>query len=66
MIQAGANFASSPARILIDFVDPLIVAENIAITDRNKFVSIKDFEKELRDGQRGISGIGVFGKKIST
>ena len=66
LIQAGANFASSPARILIDFVDPLIVAENIAITDRNKFVSIKDFEKELRDGQRGISGIGVFGKKIST
>lgn len=66
LIQAGANFASSPARILIDFVDPLIVAENIAITDKNKFVSIKDFEKELRDGQRGISGIGVFGKKIST
>ncbi len=64
LIQAGANFASSPARILIDFVDPLIVAENIAITDRHKFVSIKDFEQELRDGQKGISGIGVYGKKL--
>ena len=63
LIQAGANFASSPARILIDFIDPLIVAENIAITDRNKYVSIKDFENELRDGQKGISGVGVFGKK---
>lgn len=63
IIQAGANFASSPARILIDFVDPLIVAENIAVTDKNKFVSIKDFENDLRDGQKGISGIGVFGKK---
>lgn len=63
IIQAGANFASSPARILIDFVDPLIVAENIAIADKNKFVSIKDFENDLRDGQKGISGIGVFGKK---
>lgn len=63
LIQAGANFASSPARILIDFVDPLIVAENIAIADRNTFVSIKSFEKELRDGQKGISGIGTFGKK---
>lgn len=63
IIQAGANFASSPARILIDFVDPLIVAENIAITDNSKFVSIRDFEKDLRDGQKGISGIGVFGKK---
>lgn len=64
LIQAGANFASSPARILIDFIDPLIVAENIAITEQNKFVSIKNFEKDLRDGQKGISGIGVFGKKI--
>lgn len=63
LIQAGANFASSPARILIDFVDPLIVAENISITDNSKFLSIKDFENELRDGQRGISGIGCYGKK---
>lgn len=62
LIQAGANFASSPARILIDFVDPLIVAENIAITSTNKFISIKDFENDLRDGQKGISGIGVYGK----
>ena len=62
IIQAGANFASSPARILIDFVDPLIVAENIATTDRRRFVSIRDFENELRDGQKGISGIGVNGK----
>ena len=65
IIQSGANFASSPARILIDFVDPLIVAENIAVADKNKFISIKDFENELRDGQKGISGIGVYGKKSS-
>ncbi len=62
LIEAGANFASSPARILIDFVDPLIVAEHIAITNRNKFVSIRDFENELRDGQKGISGVGCYGK----
>lgn len=65
IIQAGANFASSPARILIDFVDPLIVAANIAVTDSNKFITIRDFENELRDGQKGISGIGVFGKKLN-
>lgn len=63
LIQAGANFASSPDRILIDFIDPLIVAENIAMTDSRQFVSIKSFENELRDGQRGISGIGSFGKR---
>lgn len=62
IIQAGANFASSPARILIDFIDPLIVAENISSTDRNRFVTIRDFEKDLRDGQKGISGIGTMGK----
>ena len=35
IMDAGANFASSPARILIDFLDPLIVAKNVAITDKN-------------------------------
>ena len=31
---AGANFASSPKRIMIDFIDPLIVAERIAMTEK--------------------------------
>lgn len=55
IMLAGANFASSPARILIDFMDPLVVAEKIAITNSDKFVSIRDIEPELRDGQRGVS-----------
>ena len=63
LILAGANFASSPARILIVFVDPLVVAETIATADSSKFVTIRDFENKLRDGQRGISGIGTKGKK---
>ena len=29
----GANFASSPARILIDILDPLIVAKEVATTE---------------------------------
>ncbi len=62
IIEAGANFASSPARILIDFIDPLIVAENIAFADKTRYVTIRDFESELRDGQKGISGIGSMGK----
>ena len=53
--MAGANFASSAARILIDFMDPIIVAEKVAITDEKKFVTITDIEDELRDGQRGVS-----------
>jgi spore coat assembly protein len=63
LIRAGANFASSPARILIDYADPLIVAENIAKASYKKFVTINDFAYELRDGKRGIDGIGAYGKR---
>ena len=63
IMLAGANFASSPARILIDFMDPLVVAEKIALTNSDKFVTIRDIEEELRDGQRGVSGVGGQGKK---
>ena len=55
LIDAGANFASSPARILIDFVDPLVVARKVATTDSNKYITINDIEEELRDGERGIN-----------
>lgn len=62
LICAGANFASSPARILIDFIDPLIVAEKVALTERYKYITIEDIENELRDGKKGVSGIGAHGK----
>ncbi len=48
IMDAGANFASSPARVLIDFMDPLIVAEKIAITDKSRIVTVKDISEELR------------------
>ena len=58
-MQVGANFASSPARILIDILDPLIVAKEISITDDFKYIKMDDIEKELRDGKRGIDGVGA-------
>jgi sporulation peptidase yabG len=63
IMSAGANFASSPARVLIDFSDPLIVAEKIATTEDYKYVSIQDIAGELRDGTKGIGGSGARGKK---
>ncbi len=63
IMASGANFASSPGRILIDFMDPLIVAEKIAITERSKFVTINDIVNDLRDGKKSIDGSGVMGKK---
>lgn len=62
IISAGANFASSPARILIDFLDPLIVAQKVALTEKYKFITIDDVAYELRDGKDGISGVGANGK----
>lgn len=63
LIEAGADFASSPGRILIDFIDPLIVAEKVAITDRSRFVSSYEIAREIKEGEKGISGIGAMGKK---
>ena len=63
IISAGANFASSPARILIDFMDPLIVAQTVALSEETKFVTISDIETNLRDGIKGVNGIGAIGKK---
>lgn len=62
IILAGANFASSPARILIDFIDPLIVAEKVATTEKFRYVTIDDIAKELRDGKKGVDGIGANGR----
>lgn len=63
LVSAGANFASSPARVLIDFMDPLIVAEKVATTEEYKYITINDIADELRDGTKGIGGIGARGKK---
>lgn len=66
LINAGADFASSPGRVLIDFVDPLIVAQKIAETDIHKYISIGDIESSLTSGTKGISGTIVRGKKTPT
>ena len=63
IMDAGANFASSPGRILIDFIDPIIVAEKIATTESNKFVTSTAIIKEIKEGEKGIGGIGSMGKK---
>ncbi len=62
IMSVGADFASSPGRILIDFVDPLIVAEKIATTGEYKFVSSSEIAREIKEGEKGISGIGARGK----
>lgn len=61
--QHGANFASSPARVLIDFIDPLVVAEKVATTDRNRIITIRDIRAELHDEGKRVGGRFANGKK---
>lgn len=63
IIASGANFASSPARVLIDFKDPIIVANKIAKTDRNRIISIRDITAELKDEGKKIGGKFARGKR---
>lgn len=57
LISAGANFASAPKRVLIDMMDPIIVAETIAYTPVEEFVSISNIISNTREGINGIGGI---------
>ena len=63
IMEAGANFASSPGRILIDFIDPLIVAKAVATTDKRIYISAREISKMIKEGEQGVSGIGARGKK---
>ncbi len=58
----GADFASSPARVLIDFMDPLIVAKKIATTNKNRIITIRDITAELKDQGKKIGGKFAYGK----
>ena len=62
LIVAGANFASSPGRVLIDFIDPILVAQKVAITEENKYITMDDIAYELKEGKNSINGIGANGK----
>ena len=63
IMEAGADFASSPGRILIDFIDPLIVAKTVATTDKRIYISAREISKMMKEGEQGVSGIGARGKK---
>lgn len=62
LIDAGANFASSPARILIDFMDPIAVAEKIARTPNYKCVTLNEILPNIREGGKGVGGTRGKGK----
>lgn len=61
IISAGANFASAPKRVLIDMMDPLIVAQSTAYTPVDQFVPLENIISNTREGIKGIGGIQTRG-----
>jgi spore coat assembly protein len=62
IIEAGANFASSPKRMLIHALDPVFIVESITRTPMNKVVSLKQIVENTVTGTDGVGGIETFGK----
>ena len=62
MLDAGANFASSPSRVLIHCLDPVFVCEKIAYTRIDEVVNITDVIENTITGIKGIGGLQTRGK----
>lgn len=62
LLDAGANFASSPNRVLIHCLDPVFVCEKIAYTNIDSVVSITNILDNTITGIKGIGGLQTRGK----
>lgn len=62
ILEAGANFASSPRRVLIHAFDPVFVMEKISYTSIFDPISLKDVIAATITGFDGIGGIETRGK----
>ena len=61
IMNAGANFASSPGRILIHALDPGKVGDRVALTDSRKTVTPEKIAELTESGLKGIGGIRTKG-----
>jgi len=61
LLEAGANFASSPKRVLIHAYDPVFVMEKVAYTSIYDPIALKDVIAGTITGFDGIGGVEVMG-----
>jgi spore coat assembly protein len=61
LLQAGANFASSPARILIHALDPVYIAAKMAYASIRGTINIYEVIRHTVSGVDGIGGIETRG-----
>ena len=62
LIRAGANYASSPGRIMIHALDPVFVVEKIACSRIDTIVPIEEVIEQTVTGIKGIGGSETRGK----
>lgn len=62
ILSAGANFASSPKRMLIHAFDPVFIVERIAFTPTDQIVSVKDILTHTITGTDGVGGVETRGQ----
>jgi spore coat assembly protein len=62
LIGAGANFASSPGRVMIHALDPVYVAVRAALTPFRESIDMLDVISRTVSGVRGIGGIETLGR----
>jgi spore coat assembly protein len=62
LLQAGANFASSPARIMIHALDPVYVAVRSAFTPFRNAIDVADVISHTISGIEGVGGIETMGR----
>jgi spore coat assembly protein len=61
IMDAGANFASSPGRVFINALDPAFVAEKVALTDSSNIVTPSEIADITISGRQGVWGIDTKG-----
>lgn len=61
LLHSGANFASSPARILIHALDPAYIAAKISYTSIKETINIYDVINNTISGMEGLGGIETRG-----
>ncbi len=62
IIKAGANFASSPKRVLIHALDPVFVCKQVALTSASVLILPTSVVNTTITGADGIGGIQTWGK----
>ncbi|TYR78320.1 sporulation peptidase YabG [Priestia megaterium] len=61
LIQAGANFASSPSRVNIHALDPVYVVAKLSFTPFSEQINVWDVLRNTLTGAKGLGGVETRG-----